>query len=69
MIDKQSKADEKLVELIEEMSMVFKFVIEIEKIKNQNDSLKEVELKLACQITECCLFIKEYMGHGFLREY
>ena len=49
--------------------MVFKFVIEIEKIKNKNDTLKEVELKLACQITECCLFIKEYMGHGFLREY
>ncbi|KAK6995755.1 hypothetical protein R3P38DRAFT_2737534 [Favolaschia claudopus] len=62
----QHKADEKLVKLIEAMAKLYFFATKadlvVEKCKHVQDSV----LCIAKQTLECALFIREYLGNGFL---
>ena len=68
-ISSQMKADAEVVDLVNDMSANVECILKIENIKDKFDGLKNVVIQTLRQITECCTFIREYMGHGFFGVY
>ena len=63
------KADAEVVDLVNDMSANVDCILKIENMKNKFDGLKNVVIQVLRQITECCIFVREYMGHGFFGMY
>ena len=51
------------------MSVTVDCILKIRDMKDKFDGLKNVVIQILRQITECCTFIREYMGHGFFGVY
>ena len=63
------KADAEVVDLVNDMSATISCVDEIKGIKYKFDGLTNVVIQILQQITKCCTFIREYIGHGFFGMY
>ena len=63
------KADAEVVDLVNDMSANVECILKIEKMKDKFDGLNNVVIQIFRQITECCIFVREYMGHGFFGMY
>ena len=63
------KADAEVVDLVNDMSVTVDCILKIRDMKDKFDGLKNVVIQILRQITECCTFIREYMGHGFFGMY
>ena len=68
-ISSQIKADAEVVDLVNDMSANVDCILKIENMKNKFDGLKNVVIQILQQITECCIFVREYIGHGFFGMY
>ena len=68
-ISSQIKADAEVVDLVNDMSANVECILKIENMKDKFDGLKNVVIQILRQITECCTFIREHMGHGFFGVY
>ena len=68
-ISNQIKADAEVVDLVNDMSANVECILKIENMKNKFDGLKNVVIQILQQITECCIFVREYIGHGFFGMY
>ena len=68
-ISSQMKADAEVVDLVNDMSANVECILKIENMKNKFDGLKNVVIQILQQITECCIFVREYIGHGFFGMY
>ena len=68
-ISSQMKADAEVVDLVNDMSVTVDCILKIRDMKDKFDGLKNVVIQILRQITECCTFIREYMGHGFFGMY
>ena len=68
-ISSQMKADAEVVDLVDDMSANVECILKIENMKDKFDGLKNVIIQILRQITECCTFIREYMGYGFFGMY
>ena len=68
-ISSQIKADAEVVDLVDDMSANVDCILKIENMKNKFDGLKNVVIQILQQITECCIFVREYIGHGFFGMY
>ena len=64
-MSRQLKADAEVVGLIDVMTFTVDCVLEINGIKEKFKGLEIVVIQILQQITECCTFVREYMGHGF----
>ena len=51
------------------MSVTVNCILKIRDMKDKFDGLKNVVIQTLRQITECCIFVREYMGHGFFGMY
>ena len=51
------------------MSVTVDCILKIRDMKDKFDGLKNVVIQTLRQITECCIFVREYMGHGFFGMY
>ena len=63
------RADAEVVDLVNDMSANVECILKIENMKNKFDGLKNVVIQILQQITECCIFVREYIGHGFFGMY
>ena len=63
------KADAEVVDLVNDMSANVECILKIRDMKDKFDGLNNVVIQILRQITECCTFIREYMGHGFFGIY
>ena len=52
-----------------DMSVTVDCILKIRDMKDKFDGLKNVVIQVLRQITECCIFVREYMGHGFFGMY
>ena len=68
-ISSQIKADAEVVDLVNDMSVTVDCILKIRDMKDNFDGLNNVVIQILRQITECCTFIREYMGHGFFGMY
>ena len=68
-ISSQIKADAEVVDLVNDMSVTVDCILKIRDMKDKFDALNNVVIQILRQITECCTFIREYMGHGFFGMY
>ena len=68
-ISSQMKADAEVVDLVNDMSVTVDCILKIRDMKDKFDGLGNVVIQTLRQITECCTFIREYMGHGFFGMY
>ena len=68
-ISSQIKADAEVVDLVNDMSVTVDCILKIRDMKDNFDGLNNVVIQILRQITECCTFIREYMGHGFFGIY
>ena len=68
-ISSQMKADAEVVDLVDDMSVTVDCILKIRDMKDKFDGLKNVVIQILRQITECCTFIREYMGYGFFGIY
>ena len=68
-ISSQIKADTEVVDLVDDMSVTVDCILKIRDMKDKFDGLKNVVIQVLRQITECCIFVREYMGHGFFGMY
>ncbi|KAI0705953.1 WD40-repeat-containing domain protein [Cytidiella melzeri] len=66
VIDKQFKTDQAVVELAEKLSDCLDFALDAEQVRKKLEGVHSTVAKLFDQITECCLFIREYTGKGFV---
>ena len=64
-MSKQLKADAEVVDLVDDMSFTVDCVLEVKGMKDKFDRLELVVIQILQQITECCTFVREYMGRGF----
>ena len=64
-MSKQLKADAEVVDLVDDMTFTVDCVLEIKVMKDKFDRLEIVVIQILQQITECCTFVREYMGRGF----
>ena len=62
------KTDHDVVLLAGKLNESLDFVVNAGKLCNKLKTVAVTVIKLLEQITECCLFIKEYTGHGFASE-
>ena len=63
------KADAEVVDLVDDMSVNVDCILKIRDMKDKFDGLKNVVIQILRQITECCIFVREYMGYGFFGMY
>ena len=63
------KADAEVVDLVNDMSANVECILKIRDMKDKFDGLNNVVIQVLRQITECCIFVREYMGHGFFGMY
>ena len=63
------RADAEVVDLVNDMSVTVDCILKIRDMKDNFDGLNNVVIQILRQITECCTFIREYMGHGFFGIY
>ena len=63
------KADAEVVDLVNDMSVTVYCILKIKDLKSKFDGLKNVVIQIFRRITECCIFVREYMGHGFFGMY
>ena len=68
-ISSQMKADTEVVDLVDDMSVNVDCILKIRDMKDKFDGLKNVVIQILRQITECCIFVREYMGYGFFGMY
>ena len=68
-ISSQMKADAEVVDLVDDMSVNVDCILKIRDMKDKFDGLKNVVIQILRQITECCIFVREYMGYGFFGMY
>ena len=68
-VSSQMKADAEVVDLVNDMSVTVDCILKIRDMKDKFDGLKNVVIQILRQITECCTFIREYMGYGFFGMY
>ena len=52
-----------------DMSANVDYILKIKDMKDKFDGLKNVVIQILRQITECCIFVREYIGHGFFGMY
>lgn len=65
-ISKQFKTDKSLVELVRAMEKAFEFSNHSHSLSDKAQYLEKSIIELLKQITECCLFVRQYTGHGFV---
>ena len=63
------KADAEVVDLVNDMSVTVDCILKIKDMKSKFDGLNNVVIQILRQITECCIFVREYIGHGFFGMY
>ena len=63
------KADVEVVDLVNDMSANVECILKISDMKEEFDGLNNVVIQILRQITECCIFVREYIGHGFFGIY
>ncbi|KAI0685266.1 WD40-repeat-containing domain protein [Cytidiella melzeri] len=66
VITKQMKADQAVVDLAEALSRSLDFALDAHLLRDKFRSAESTVARLFNQITECCLFIREYTGKGFV---
>lgn len=67
-ISNQVKTDQDVVSVAARLSESLDFALDVQKLRARLKSLESPLEKLFNQITECCLFIREYTGKGFTGE-
>lgn len=68
VISAQVKADQAVMSLAAKLNEALEFATDAEKIKSKVTSVVSTIIKLFEQITECCIFIREYTEKGFASE-
>ncbi|KAI0705932.1 WD40-repeat-containing domain protein [Cytidiella melzeri] len=66
VLEKQFKTDQALVKLAGRLSDILDFALDADQVRKKLEGIHSVVVKLFNQITECCLFIREYTGRGFV---
>ena len=54
-----------MVDLVYAMSVIVDCILEIRDMRDKFDRLETIVIQILRQITECCHFVREYIGHGF----
>jgi hypothetical protein len=67
-VKQQQSNDEKILELIDTMNMVYLFVGDVDFLVDKIKSVEDKALAIVKQTVECALFIQEYTAHGFAGE-
>ena len=68
MLSKQIQTDQNVEALAVKLSESLDFATDAEKIHSKLEIVQPTVVKLFEQITECCIFIREYTGRGFASE-
>ena len=63
------KADAEVVDLVNDLSANVECILKIRDMKDKFDGLNNVVIQILRQITECCIFVREYIGHGLFGMY
>ncbi|KAI0685675.1 WD40-repeat-containing domain protein [Cytidiella melzeri] len=68
VVQKQFETDKAVVDLAEKLSECLDFFLDADRVREKlkNGQSVVTVAKLFNQITECCLFIREYTGKGFV---
>ncbi|KAF8328265.1 uncharacterized protein EI90DRAFT_2878391, partial [Cantharellus anzutake] len=61
----QIERDVALHDLVDSMGDLYSFVDDVNELKNKIKSLEHVIIQISVQMTECGIFIKQYVSHGF----
>lgn len=69
MASKQIQTDQDVVLLAAKLSDSLDFATDAAELKTKLKTVGPTVEKLLMQITECCLFIREYTGNGFASEF
>lgn len=67
-ISKQFKADKKVIDLVRAMEKAFEITNDTQSLPNKAQYLEKTIIELLKQITECCLFVRQFTSHGFAGE-
>lgn len=62
------KTDKKLIALVHAMEKAFEFINNAQSLRNKAQHMEQTIIELLKQITECCLFVRQYTGRGFAGE-
>ncbi|KAK7030204.1 WD40 repeat-like protein [Favolaschia claudopus] len=62
----QQEVDEKVVKLVEAMANLYSFATEADLLVKKSKNAEESVQNIAKQTLECALFIRDYLGKGFL---
>ncbi|KAK7030170.1 WD40 repeat-like protein [Favolaschia claudopus] len=63
---RQQEIDEKVVKLVEAMANLYSFATEADLVVKKSKNVEESVQNIAKQTLECALFIRDYLGKGFL---
>ncbi|KAF8339879.1 uncharacterized protein EI90DRAFT_2884005, partial [Cantharellus anzutake] len=64
-IQGQIERDDALRDLVDSMVDLYSFVDDVDELENKIKSLERVIIRVSVQMTECGIFIKQYVSHGF----
>lgn len=67
-ISNQVKTDQDVASLAQKLSESLDFALDAQQLRDKLKRIESTLAKLFNQITECCLFIREYTGRGFAGE-
>lgn len=67
-VSKQFKTDKRIIDLVRAMEKAFEFANDTQALSNKAQYLEQIIIDLLKQITECCLFVRQYTSHGFASE-
>lgn len=69
VISNQMQSDQEIVTLAAKLNQSLQFATDAQTIRTRLQTVQPTVIKLFEQITECCIFIREYTGRGFASEY
>ena len=61
----QTERDDAIRGLVASMVDLYSFVDDVDELRDKITSLEDVIIRISVQMTECGIFIKQYLSRGF----